>query len=95
MFVFHCECGQVFNGLICLGGSGEYRPFILFQHPGPRIDVAGVVDARFGGDGQFGAQEGRAHFGNQFLGGISLAAEAIAQIAGASVLVAGSVDQFV
>ena len=57
---------QVIGGLLGVAGGGKDRLLIVLEHFEPRGDIGGVVVPDFGGQAQFGAQEGATDFRNQF-----------------------------
>ncbi len=64
-----------------LGRSGQDRALVRFEDLEPRRDVAGVMVEMGNRKTQFCPENGRGKFGDQFLGGIGVAAEAVLEIA--------------
>ena len=81
---------QVVAGLLRLAGGRENRLLVGLQHLEPVIEIGGVVVADFGRDAQLRAQEGGAHLGNQFFGGVGFVAETLAELPVEAGLVAES-----
>ena len=63
------------------GSRGQDRTFVRFEDLEPGRDVAGVMVEVGDRKAQFGSKDGRREFGDQFLGGIGVAAEAVLEIA--------------
>ena len=64
-----------------LGSSGEDRALVRFEDLEPGGDVAGVIVEVGDRETQFCSKNGRGQFGDQFLGGIGVAAKAVLEIA--------------
>ena len=64
-----------------LGCSGEDRALVRFEDLEPGRDVAGVMVEVSDRKAQFGSKDGRGQLGDQFLGSIGIAAEAVLEIA--------------
>lgn len=69
---------QVLDGPAGEGGGGEDGSFVVFQDSERLGDVVGVVFAEFGRDGEVGAEERGAEFGDEFFGGVAGVGEAFA-----------------
>src|SRR3546814_13519441 len=67
------------GGFARLARGAEDRAIILAQHGEPAAKIIGVAHGR--NDTERGAEEGAAHFGDQFLAGIILAAKHVHQLA--------------
>ena len=70
--------------MLGLAGSRENGSLIGLQNPQPRVDVLGVILTRFRAQAEVSASEGCRQFGYQFLHGIGVIAESLAQFAIAS-----------
>ena len=77
-----------------LGGGGEDCPLVVAQDLQPALHIGGVIRPGLRGEGQVGAEEGRAQLGNQLLGCICLLAESAFQIPCASAGVPGPMRHF-
>ncbi len=69
---------QVVRGLLRPRGGDEDRPLVAAQHVEPGGEVARVVQLAV--DPAVGAQERRAHFGDQLLGRVGVIAEALPEL---------------
>jgi hypothetical protein len=67
-----------FLGLCC---SRQDRALVRFEDLEPGRDVAGVMVEMGNGKTQFCPENGRGKFGDQFLGSIGVASEAVLEIA--------------
>lgn len=67
--------------LLGLGRSGQDRALVRFKDLEPGRDVAGVMVEVGDRKTQFGPENGRGQLGDQFLGSIGIAAEAVLEIA--------------
>src|ERR1019366_1166775 len=84
------------GGALCVRGGAENRAFVLFQDVQPVAQIGGVIVPDFRRNPEVGAQESRAQFGNQFLGGVTVIAKTLGvQAPVKAALVAGPVRQLV
>lgn len=72
---------EVSDGFRRLGGGGEDRARVVSEQVHPVVDVLCMVGARVLGDAEFGTEERRADFRDEFLGGDFSLEKALGQIA--------------
>ncbi len=87
--------GQEVGGALRLGGGGEDRPLVGFQHGEPVGEIGGVILARLRGEVEIGGQESRAQFCDQLLEGIGPVGETPAELPVEAGPVSCPVDQLV
>ena len=83
---------QESGGALGISGSGEDCALVVFKYAQPVLDIAGMIGARLRRQAKVGAKKGASEFGNQFLGSVSMTAEAVGQVAVKAGSVAAPMD---
>jgi hypothetical protein len=86
---------EIAGGSLRLGGGAKDSPVVVGQDLQPRLDVAGMIGARFQCQTKVSAEEGAAEFGDKFLCGVSgVAPPSAPKIAVQPFLVTGPMGAF-